>query len=356
MAPRVTHGALDYVELSGLGVRPEALLDFSSNLNPFGPPPGVRLALAALDPAPYPDRSCLQLRSALAEQHACELEALLPGNGANELIHLVARALLATQNVALVVEPTYGEYAAASQLAGARVVAWRGSEAAPYQLEGLDAALERLRPRLVWLCVPNNPTGADLAPALLVALAQRCATYGGYVLLDRSYAALRRDGLDQRLPALPPNVLQLYSLTKGYALAGLRLGYLLGAPALLERIAAYQPTWSVSSAAQAAGLAALADSSFLSSSVPRLWAASDELWAGFRSLGLQVRRAALPFMLVQSGAGAATRAALLRQGMLVRDCSSFGLPAWVRVAPRQPEENERLLEAWRHLRSVEDLV
>ncbi|PDW03834.1 pyridoxal phosphate-dependent aminotransferase [Candidatus Viridilinea mediisalina] len=351
MTPRVTHGALDYVELSELGIHPEELLDFSSNLNPFGPPPGVRAALAALDPAPYPDRSCLQLRLALAKQHACGIEALLPGNGANELIHLVARALLASHSVALVVEPTYGEYGAASQLAGATVVPWRTSAAAQRQLEGLDATLERLRPQLTWLCVPNNPTGDDLDATLLVALAQRCAAYGGYVLLDRSYAALRRGGLQEHpLPPLPPNVLQLYSLTKSYALAGLRLGYLLGAGELLERIASYQPTWSVNSAAQAAGLVALGDATFLSDSVPRLWAASDALLAGFRALGLHVRRAALPFMLVESGSGAATRAALLRQGLLVRDCSSFGLPTWVRIAPRQPTANQRLLAAWSKLR------
>ncbi|RRR71755.1 MAG: aminotransferase class I/II-fold pyridoxal phosphate-dependent enzyme [Candidatus Viridilinea halotolerans] len=349
MTPRVTHGALDHAELLGLGLQPEALLDFSSNLNPFGPPPGVRAALATLDPAPYPDRSCLQLRATLAAQHQCAPTAILPGNGANELIHLVARALLPPHGIALVADPTYGEYAAASRLAGAEVLAWPSASLRLPQLDlvGLKVAVTRLRPQVTWLCTPNNPTGDDVASDQIVVLAQHCAAHDGFLLLDRSYVALRRDACTiHDMPPLPANVLQLYSLTKSYALAGLRLGYLQGAPELLERIAHFQPTWSVSSAAQAAGLAALTDSSFLATSIPQLWAASDMLHAGLSALGLKVQRNTLPFMLVECASASATRAALLRQGILVRDCSSFGLPAWVRIAPRQPTENERLLAAW----------
>jgi histidinol-phosphate/aromatic aminotransferase/cobyric acid decarboxylase-like protein len=348
----VAHGALDHAELAALGLCPETLLDFSSNLNPFGPPPGVRAALAALDPAPYPDRSCHRLRLDLAAYHQCAPAALLPGNGANELIHLTARALLRPGDRALVAGPSYGEYAQASRLAGAEVLEARAAKsAAPWlDLEALDMAVRQIRPRITWLCTPNNPTGDDAPPVLLARLAATCARHGGLLLLDRSYAALRRaaPAASDEQPAAP-NLIAIHSLTKSFALAGLRLGYLLAAPALLERVGAYQPAWSVSSAAQAAGLAALADESFLATSVPRLWAASDALLEGLRALGLTVQRAALPFMLVQTGAGAATRAAMLRRGIVLRDCASVGLPAWVRVAPRRPEENARLLTAWGEL-------
>jgi histidinol-phosphate/aromatic aminotransferase/cobyric acid decarboxylase-like protein len=84
----VAHGALDHFELAAHGLWPDGLLDFSSSVNLFGPPPGVRAALAALDPAPYPDRSCLTLRRELAARHGCDLGQLLPGNGSNELIHI----------------------------------------------------------------------------------------------------------------------------------------------------------------------------------------------------------------------------------------------------------------------------
>jgi histidinol-phosphate/aromatic aminotransferase/cobyric acid decarboxylase-like protein len=355
----VAHGALDHAELAALGLRPEALLDFSSNLNPFGPPPGVRAALAALDPAPYPDRSCRALRLALAARHRCDPAAVLPGNGANELIHLLARAVLRPGDAALVAGPTYGEYAHACRLAGAAVVEVRARQEAGFALDAgrLIAAVDRARPRLTWLCAPNNPTGEDAAPALVAELAARCADHGGTLVLDRSYAELRRDALARPPDEAPagPNLILLHSLTKTYALAGLRLGYLLAdhlaAPAAetLSRVAALQPAWSVSSAAQAAGIAALADAEFLPASLPRLWTAGDALRDGLAGLGLTVRRGALPFLLVRTGDAAATRAALLRRGLVVRDCASFGLPAWVRVAPRRPAENERLIAAWKEL-------
>ncbi|NNJ11816.1 histidinol-phosphate aminotransferase family protein [Chloroflexales bacterium ZM16-3] len=385
----IAHGALDHAELAALGLEPEGLIDFSSNLNPFGPPAAVGAALAALDPAPYPDRSCRRLRLALAERHGCAPDAILPGNGANELIHLIARALLRPGDVALVVGPTFGEYAHACQLAGAQLVELRAHQDGQFLLdtESLSAAIVRARPRLTWLCAPNNPTGVDLSDDAILSLAETCAAAGGLLVLDRAYrsflplatevaarepaadrppvradsasaqadaqraALLRRDfsrqpGGDPLDAAAPANLLRLYSLTKSYAIAGLRLGYLLADAELIARVAAYQPAWSVSSAAQAAGLAALGDLTFLPTSLPQIWACSDALRDGLIAMRLPVHRADLPFMLVRTGDGAATRAALLRLGCVVRDCASFGLPAWVRVSPRRPEENARLLTAW----------
>jgi threonine-phosphate decarboxylase len=348
----VAHGALDHEELAALGISPVTLLDFSSNVNPFGPPAGVRAALSALDPAPYPDRSCHALRLVLAARHDCSPNQILPGNGANELIHLLARALLGPGAVALIAGPTFGEYAHASGLAGAQIVEVRTHEQGQFQLdlEALTATIGRSRPRLIWLCAPNNPTGADLLPDEQAALCAACASHGGLLVLDHAYRDLRRDGCVPRNHAVPSNLVQLHALTKSYALAGLRLGYLLADAGLIARVAAYQPAWSVSSAAQAAGLAALDDTAFLSVTVPQLWAASDELFAALTGLGLHVWRNALPFMLVHTGDGAATRAALLARCCAVRDCASFGLPARVRVAPRRPAENLRLVEAWKELR------
>ena len=346
----VAHGALDHAELAAHGLRPEALLDFSSNLNPFGPPPGVRAALASLDPAPYPDRSCLRLREALARQHDCETEQVLAGNGSNELIHLLARALLRPGDTTLLVGPTFGEYAYASQLAGARVAEWRACAERSFVVD-LDAVLEQVRlfrPRLLWLCSPNNPTGANLPGAHLRALAVACAAEDGVLVVDRTYAAFVQSAgtLHQVRPGDIPAYVEVHSFTKSYAIAGLRLGYLLGDMELLARVAAFQPTWSVGSAAQAAGLVALADVDFLPRTLPHLWSASTDLRDGICRLGVDVWHGALPFMLARTGDGAATRAALLERGCVVRDCASFGLPEWVRVAPRAPGDNALLLRVW----------
>lgn len=346
----ITHGALDYAELAARGVRPETLLDFSSNINPFGPPPSVRVALAALDPAPYPDRSCLRLREQLAACHGCGIEQVLPGNGSNELIYLIARALLRADDRVLIIGPTFGEYAHACRLMNAHVVEWCGSPECGFVVDR-DAIMEQInrqRPRLVWLCAPNNPTGTSMSFGTVHALANACAEANGTLVVDCTYQAFVREQatINDWLGALPPHVLLLHSLTKSYALAGLRLGYLLGNAALLQTIGQYQPTWSVSSVAQATGLAALGDTTFLPTTLPWLWMASDMLRDGLEALGFPVWRSMLPFLLVRTGDGAATRAVLLEQGCVVRDCASFGLPEWVRVAPRRSEENAHLLRAW----------
>jgi histidinol-phosphate aminotransferase len=348
----LVHGALDHAELEALALQPHDVLDFSSNINPFGPPTAVRNVLAALDPSPYPDRSYCNLRRTIAKRHGCAPSEVLPGNGSNELIHLIAHAFLEAGDTALVIEPTFGEYAHASRLAGAQVVSWRAREDECFQIDGtaITRAIHHHRPRLVWLCAPNNPTGVRLSELDIASIVAACQTVGGWLVLDRAYADLERGWNNVVSPidaGMTQHVIRLYSLTKSYALAGLRLGYMLADATVVERVATYQPAWSVNSAAQGAALAALSDPDFLPTRLPLLWQCSDQLRTGLEALGVEVLPSALPFMLVQTGDGARTRAALLRRGYVVRDCTSFGLPEYVRVAPRRWEDNRRLIQAWR---------
>ncbi|WP_276309115.1 aminotransferase class I/II-fold pyridoxal phosphate-dependent enzyme [Herpetosiphon llansteffanensis] len=141
----------------------------------------------------------------------------------------------------------------------------------------------------------------------------------------------------------------LYSLTKSYALAGLRLGYVVAQPSIIQALQRWQPQWSVNSLAQAAGLAIMANPAWLAQNLGQWWAWSHQLRAGLSQLGLLVLPSCLPFFLVEVQNAGQTRSALLQYGCLVRDCSSFGLPSLIRIAPRQPHANQRLLAAWRTL-------
>jgi histidinol-phosphate/aromatic aminotransferase/cobyric acid decarboxylase-like protein len=136
-------------------------------------------------------------------------------------------------------------------------------------------------------------------------------------------------------------------MTKDYALAGLRLGYAVGHVLIIAALSRVRPAWNVNALAQAAGLAALGDEVHRQQSLQALAQAREELVTGLAKLGLPPLPSATHFFLVRVGDGAAFRQALLRQGILVRDCASFGLPAYVRIATRRPEENARLLEAIR---------
>jgi threonine-phosphate decarboxylase len=248
---------------------------------------------------------------------------------------------------ALIVEPTYGEYAHAVALASGRVLRWTADPATRFQIDtpALCDAISYHRPQSVWLCTPNNPTGASLSPADITQIAKHCHANGAYLILDRAYAAFENASTQSPISNLQ-SLIHIHSLTKSYALAGLRLGYVIANPEIIRRLARYQPSWSVNSAAQAAGLVALNDKHFLRDTLPRLWEQSDALRDGLQQLGLTVLRNRLPFLLVHTGDGARTRTALLQRGFVVRDCASFGLPAYVRIAPRGPEENARLVRAW----------
>jgi histidinol-phosphate/aromatic aminotransferase/cobyric acid decarboxylase-like protein len=134
-------------------------------------------------------------------------------------------------------------------------------------------------------------------------------------------------------------------MTKAYALAGMRLGYAVGHPDVLGALGKVRPPWSVNALAQAAGLAALDDAAHIEHSLTQVAQAQQIFVAHLRGLGLEPLPSCTHFFLLKVGDAAAYRRALLRRGILVRDCTSFGLPEYIRIATRRPEENARLLAA-----------
>jgi histidinol-phosphate/aromatic aminotransferase/cobyric acid decarboxylase-like protein len=134
-------------------------------------------------------------------------------------------------------------------------------------------------------------------------------------------------------------------MTKDFGLAGLRLGYAIAEERLIESLQQVQPPWTVNSLAQAAGIAALGDTAHWQRCLEQITAAKQQLTEGLTRLGLLPLHSVTHFFLLRVGNGTAFRKALLRRRVLVRDCASFELPAYVRIAARTPEENDRLLAA-----------
>ncbi len=342
------HGGPDYAELSALGLRPEDVLDFSASTNAYGPPPGVREALAACDVTRYPDRGAAPLRQALAEREGVTPDRVLVGNGAAGLIWALALAELRPDDVAFIVGPTFGEYAAASRLARAAIHTWQSDPARDFapDVTALAQAIAASRPRLIWLCNPNNPTGVYLGKEALSALLP--AAPDALWVLDEAYRPFVARPWPSTALIERGNVALLRSLTKDYAMPGVRLGYLLAAPDVVRRCAAAQPPWSVSAAALACGLAALRDgcTAHVACTTVALRSEAIHLAARLRGQGWRVIPTAAHFMLIEVGDAAAARADLLREHRIqVRNCASFGLPGFIRVAARLPEENDRLVAA-----------
>lgn len=348
------HGAVTAGELAQHGLALDAVLDFSVSTNPCGPSPAALVALRAVDPGRYPDPEARELRSALAARCGVPVERVAVGNGSAELIWAVAAAYVAPGDRALVVGPTFGEYAAAVRAVDAALVEWRARAADGFAVDvaALGAVCAREQPRLVFLCDPNNPTGVLLGAGAVAALLD--AAPEALLVVDESYRPFV-DAPPDLAPLLArDNLLLLRSLTKDQALAGLRLGYALGTPEAIAALRLVRPAWSVSAAAQAAGLAALDDEPHWRRSLATVREARAYLLERLTAFGLRVYPPAANFLLVEVGDGAAVRAALLRHGCVVRDCASFGLPSCIRIGVRTPPECARLVEAIRAV-LVEDV-
>jgi histidinol-phosphate aminotransferase len=341
------HGGLNLAELRSLGIDPAAVLDFSASINPLGIPSGAREVLQNINLSVYPDPDCLELRDTLAERHQVSPDDILIGNGSTELIHLIARAYLAENSSALIFAPTFGEYDAACHVQNVEAVHLRASESDEFKwnLEEAQATIEQQHPKLVFLCNPNNPTGIYL-DELTVRNIARSTGGDGILVLDEAYISFVDYAWDSLSLLESGNVILLRSMTKDYALTGLRLGHMLARSEIVERVHRFQPSWSVNAAAQATGIASLKDADHLERGREAVRIGKSYLEGELSRLGLEVSPSAANFLLVKVGNAAAIRLALLRRSVCVRDCASFGLPDFIRIGVRKLEDCQMLVKAF----------
>lgn len=342
------HGALDFAELERLGLNPDDVLDFSVNSNPFGPTPRVWEAIRSTPLERYPDRESIALRRLLSKRLDVLPEQILVGNGTAELIQLTTFAFLQKGDHALVVGPTFGEYERCSRLRGGTLHDWRANPEEgfiPNPTE-IEKKLGTQKMRLVFLCNPNNPTGQVLPLDVLHAWSR--AFPDTLFAVDEAYLAFVPD-MHSAVSLHCKNILVLRSMTKDYAIAGLRLGYAVGDEAVIAALADLRPAWNVNALAQAAGLAALQDEAHLAKILAELRREKSALVSGLEELGYEPVPSRTHYFLMPVGNGAGFRQKLLQHRILVRDCASFGLPSYVRIATRTSEENTRLLYALRKM-------
>lgn len=341
----VTHGGLQPEELRALDVDPVDVLDLSANLNPFGPHPDVLLAARDADIRRYPPADAAPLRDAIAGAVRLDPSSVLITAGATSALHLAVRSLLAPGEDCAVWPPTFGEYEAAIAAAGGRAVEYRAEPPAfPPPLEVAPAPL-------AILCNPNNPTGAYLTRAAVEALIARLE--GGTLILDVAYDAFVEDAWDADglvREGLP--VVVVHSMTKLHAAPGLRVGYVVAAPGVTARLAAVQPSWPVGAAALAAGLSMMSVDAIQRRALTEVTRVRTALTGTLTSAGLEVAPSSANFLVVRVGDAPAFRSRLLRRGFAVRDCTSFGLPEWVRVAMPVEAAARRLSTAF--LASLEE--
>ena len=326
----------------------EVRLDFSSNVNPLGPPPDVLAAIShtALHVRQYPDPYCRALTAAIAAHEAVPESFILCGAGAAELIYAYCDALRPKK--AMELAPTFLEYSAAASHFGARMVRvpLKALEFLP-DAQLLDK-LQAEAPDVLFLCTPNNPTGQTLDRTLLRQVLDVCLAQGTRVLLDECFLDFTDEKSAKDLLPRYENLLILKAFTKSYALAGLRVGYCLtGNTRLLSRMAACSQPWNVSLPAQEAAIAALQNPDWVQRARALVSEQRELLTRKLQALGLTVCPSRANYLLFCAPAG--LDGMLRREKIAIRSCENYpGLsPGWYRIAVRLAEENEALLDAIR---------
>ncbi|MBM3128332.1 MAG: histidinol-phosphate aminotransferase family protein [Chloroflexi bacterium] len=319
-------------------------IDFSSNVNPYGPSPRVWDALRDVPIGRHPDPRATPLRDALAEMQNVGARQLIVGNGSVDLIYHLAVAYLRARDRVLIAAPTFGEYAASAAIMGAQIVEYRARAENDFAID-VDTLIDQARacnPRFIFLCNPNNPTGKYLARDEIEKMLRACPD--ALLVLDEAFVRFTADAWDARDLLRYDNLLILRSLTKDYALTGLRVGYALASAEIIAAIEQVQPPWSVNAFAQAATVAALRDETHLRDSLAALARAKIDLVNDLTRFGLRVVPSATHFFLVQVAAATEFARRLREHKIVVRDGTSWGLPNFIRIATRIPEENARLVE------------
>ncbi len=345
---------------SGLsGFDPCAILDFSANLNPMGPPPWVADAVAQglAEVGRYPDPEETRARQAASTRFGLPAERFLFADGADSLIFALPRAFGVTTVLAF--QPCYSGYIRAAHRAGARFLPVCLDEAKGYAqdpaamaeallAQGREGSTPGAGPCLVFIGSPNNPVGATLPADALCDIARGFPS--ALFAVDESFAELAGQG-DGLVGRLPDNCLVLRSLTKTWSIPGIRVGLVEARPTLLRGIRGELPAWPLSSFGEASAVMAMADREWGAKGARRVAEIRPDFAASLEAIpGLRVFPAEANFLFLKLDVGLsakALQASLLAEGIAIRTFSrSEGLDdRYLRLAVRLPPENDRLVQA-----------
>jgi histidinol-phosphate aminotransferase len=341
------------------GVDIGSIVRFDLNTSPTPPALVDRLLAAGRWDSPlseYPPSDYRRLTAAAADRYGVAPEEILVGAGADEILDLIAKAFLAPGTAAVLPVPTYAMYRVLTEQRGADVIVVPRRPAADGW--SLDVAAVREAARgaaVVWLCSPNNPTALaepdGRIDELLEGLLADAAGPAGpapIVVLDEAYAEFTGTSLLDRRSTYP-RLIVVRTASKAYALAGLRVGFAIARPEVIDRMNPYRPPGSVSTVSVTVVTEALLDPTILDANLARVTRERARLAGGLAAAGWSVGPSVTNFLLVDFGSperAAATAEGLLARGLVPR---TFGaghpLAGHLRLTVRDPRENDRLIEA-----------
>jgi len=323
------------------------ILKVASNENLLGPSP---LAMEAIreqvsSQHVYPDGGAFYLRRALAKRHRLEMEQVLPCNGSNEAIELLAHVFLGPGKSMVMGSHAFVVYRLVAGLAQAETIA----VPMPDYVHDLDGMVDAIQPdtRLVFVANPNNPTGTMVTQEALDRFIDRVPDHV-IVVLDEAY-------IDLLPPEKQPDTLRyvrenrrvflLRTFSKTYGLAGLRVGYVMGPEAGIQLLNKVRQPFHVNALAQVAAMAALRDEDFVQCTRSMVQEGLLQLGAACDELGLDYVPSVTNFLLIKTGQGREVCQALQKKKVIVRPMDGYGLPEYIRVTLGTRQQNEQLVTA-----------
>jgi threonine-phosphate decarboxylase len=360
-----THGGQVFAAARLQGVAPDRILDFSANINPLGPSPKalqrLRRDLALI--RFYPDTENRELRGLVANAAGIDRDCILFGNGATPLLHLIPRALKPRR--AVILEPGFSEYSAALKQEHCQIhrLLLRPETGFHLDRKALFDTVRRARPDVLILGNPNNPTGNVVPRRLLSELIDTCSKRRIYLVLDESFLDFTPHPSRALDATKHSRLIVVRSLTKFWALAGLRIGYLVAHKRLVEKLSASLEPWSVNTLASAAAAESLRDQKYRDRTWNLVRRERAFLTKQLAGLGwLEPLPSETNFLLVRITAPGITSThlceRLAERNILIRDGSSFpGLGRrYIRLAIRRHSENQWLIEELRAISRVVGLT
>ena len=340
------------------GLNAEHIVKLASNENPLGMPQSAQLVVAAAASglSRYPDGNARVFREKVAEYLGVPCDWVIAGNGSDEILGLVARTVLAPGTRCVYSQYSFSVYELSAQENGAECVVVPAQNFA-VDLDAMAAAVDD-KTRLVFITNPNNPTGLALTEAQIDAFLARIPG-DCVVVLDEAYIHyLAPEARPNSLKWVRqhPNVLVTRTFSKAYGLAGLRAGFAVAQPGLIEMMNRIRPPFNMNVLAQAAASVAVSDEAFLAKVYEMNRAGVKTLEDYFSRLAIEFIPTSANFLLVKTGPETANiNVELLKRGVIVRPVRSYGLPDWLRISIGTEKELEVFMRAFDEVRSVLNL-
>ncbi len=345
-----THGGNIYDIVQRYEISEGDILDFSANINPLGPSPAaVRAAKESLSIINrYPEPSMTGLRTAVSRYFGINPDNVICGNGSIELIYLIPRVFKPKR--VLIPAPTFTEYAAAAESAGAEAVLFLLSEKDGYRLDPVETAFKLKGMDMAFLCNPNNPTGQLVSRAEMLEILKYAAQEGVRLVVDEAFMDFTGSDSLVREAVQSSHLICIRAFTKFFGMPGLRIGYGVADAETIEALRSNQEPWTVNIPAERAAIAALTSWGHIRKTRKLIERERERLISAFRLLpGVEPFPSAANFIFVKLATmdSLTLTEKLARRGILIRDCSSFPNldNRYIRIAVKTKRENERLVSA-----------